>query len=354
MSHIHRLGLPTIDKTHRTASGGLQSEAETSVAAFRDLASSLLSLIMLTHTAELDGLLCKALQALNCTLPFSSAWWGELSASGGAGRRARIWMHDHIGLSNSFAEHLNQITTLREFGAMSMSQPGVVVWRNDHPSVEQSDSECGRFALQHGLRHAMAITLDLPFSGLHFVVVLYRGPDRPGFTALEAARFEAYATHLVHLWRDRLMRVLVPLPAWEARVLADTDGKLLYLGRRVALAMGRAYPHWSGPRLPDDLVSAATEGKRVVSVGTAERLVVKSRPDLISVALQDGRARAPLPRREMNAAMLYAKGHTSKAVAEMLGLSRATVRTYLQGAYGHLGVQNKVELVAALGTLDAV
>ena len=46
--------------------------------------------------------------------------------------------------------------------------------------------------------------------------------------------------------------------------------------------------------------------------------------------------------------MLYAQGHSHKDIAATLGLTPATVRTYLRTAYAALGVSNKLELVAAL------
>lgn len=57
----------------------------------------------------------------------------------------------------------------------------------------------------------------------------------------------------------------------------------------------------------------------------------------------------PLPPRERAVALLYAQGHTNKEVARLLGLSPATVRTYLRDAYRVLKVTNKIELLAALG-----
>ena len=48
------------------------------------------------------------------------------------------------------------------------------------------------------------------------------------------------------------------------------------------------------------------------------------------------------------AAMLYAQGQSHKDIAATLGLTPATVRTYLRTAYAALGVRNKLELVAAL------
>jgi DNA-binding CsgD family transcriptional regulator len=58
---------------------------------------------------------------------------------------------------------------------------------------------------------------------------------------------------------------------------------------------------------------------------------------------------SPLSPRERGAALLYAQGHTNKEVARLLGLSPATVRTYLRDAYRVLECSNKVELLAALG-----
>jgi DNA-binding CsgD family transcriptional regulator len=50
----------------------------------------------------------------------------------------------------------------------------------------------------------------------------------------------------------------------------------------------------------------------------------------------------------LSAATLYAHGRSYKEIASSLGLSPATVRTYLRSAYTQLGVKNKVELIAAL------
>ena len=58
--------------------------------------------------------------------------------------------------------------------------------------------------------------------------------------------------------------------------------------------------------------------------------------------------KSALAPREMSAAMLYAQGRSHKDIAATLGLTPATVRTYLRTAYAALGVSNKVDLVAAL------
>ncbi|MCY1182900.1 Bacterial regulatory protein, luxR family [compost metagenome] len=52
--------------------------------------------------------------------------------------------------------------------------------------------------------------------------------------------------------------------------------------------------------------------------------------------------------REMTAAMLFADGHSYKEIAKILGLTPATVRTYLRNCYLQLGVSSKIELGSVL------
>jgi DNA-binding CsgD family transcriptional regulator len=68
----------------------------------------------------------------------------------------------------------------------------------------------------------------------------------------------------------------------------------------------------------------------------------------VTVTLASRAAPGELTPRERAAALLYAEGHSYKAIAARLGLSPATVRTYLRDAYLQLGVRNKVELGARL------
>jgi DNA-binding NarL/FixJ family response regulator len=70
--------------------------------------------------------------------------------------------------------------------------------------------------------------------------------------------------------------------------------------------------------------------------------------ELVALALDRGGRPAGLPPRERSVATLYAQGHSYKVIARLLGLSPATVRTYLRNAYLQLGVRNKIELGSAL------
>jgi DNA-binding NarL/FixJ family response regulator len=70
--------------------------------------------------------------------------------------------------------------------------------------------------------------------------------------------------------------------------------------------------------------------------------------ELVTLAIERGKGAARLPPRERSVAMLYAQGHSYKGIARLLGLSPATVRTYLRSVYLQLGVRNKIELGGAL------
>ncbi|WP_027927784.1 response regulator [Amycolatopsis benzoatilytica] len=62
--------------------------------------------------------------------------------------------------------------------------------------------------------------------------------------------------------------------------------------------------------------------------------------------LREALLRVGLTRREYEVLRLVATGHTNPEVAAELGLTRNTVKTYLQSAMGKLGARNRVEAIA--------
>ena len=63
-------------------------------------------------------------------------------------------------------------------------------------------------------------------------------------------------------------------------------------------------------------------------------------------SLRDALFRAGLTRREYEVLRLVAVGHTNPEIADELGLTRNTVKTYLQSAMSKLGARNRVEAFA--------
>jgi DNA-binding CsgD family transcriptional regulator len=283
-------------------------------------------------------------------VPFDTAWWGEVS--GGSSKSApRNWMHGSIGLSKGFAQEWNQLATADDFAQQSMSRLGMVLLENGPPKPGAAPPEIEAFASKHGLFHCMAITVDLPDSGLMFFVSVYRRSSTAPFSAQEAGLFGEFVSHLRLHWTHVLQGLQQPHASrpWNSYALADQDGKLLFMGLRVGMALDAAFPQWSGTALPLDVVDSIRKKlPRTVAVGTSCRLRLEPCGSLVAITIPSRHHNSPLAPRELGAAMLYAQGHSYKDIAATLVLTPATVRTYLRNAYALLGVRNKVELVAAL------
>lgn len=322
----------------------------------RALSASLLQLAGLARTAPPQGMLQEALEILRTTLVgFDTAWWGEVSASQGDAP-PRNWLHGSIGLSKGFATEWNALAMADLFAQQSMDRLGVVLRESaDDVSDLPADAlppEIEAFCERHGLYHCMAITVEMPRSGLMFFVALYRNPGRPNFTDQEAVLFGEFVPHLLSHWQHRLEQ-LQTAPAgngpWDSYALADAAGDLLFVGLRVGLALEAAYPQWSGTALPAALLAAMPTLPGSLLLGKSCRLRLSACGPLVAISIPSPHAGKPaLAPRELSAATLYAHGHSSRDIAATLGLTPATVRTYLRSAYAQLGVRNKVELVAAL------
>lgn len=68
--------------------------------------------------------------------------------------------------------------------------------------------------------------------------------------------------------------------------------------------------------------------------------------DATAGRLREALYRAGLTRREYQVLRLVAVGHTNPEIAEELGLTRNTVKTYLQSTMAKLGARNRVEAIA--------
>lgn len=286
-----------------------------------------------------------ALAGLRRLVPFHKAWWGECSNCRGD-EPPLNWQHGTIGLPESFAVEWNAISAVDEFAQTSIERLGEVCRSSGHdsggPGVEA-------FSRRHDIHHAMAITLELPGSGLLFFVALYRGESEPAFAATDEPVFGEYGRHLMQHWQLGLQTLLGQASTDGARgyALCERDGRLLYIGATLARALRRHFDGWQGQSLPEALRAGLQRAPCRVPLGR-QSLVVGRCGELFTLGVgQAGGARALAPR-EHAAALLYARGDSYKTIASRLGLSPATVRTYLRDAYLQLGVRNKVELGARL------
>ncbi|OYT86642.1 MAG: helix-turn-helix transcriptional regulator [Burkholderiales bacterium PBB6] len=315
-------------------------------ATLRSFSQSLLTLAEVARRAPPDRLMNDALMALRQLVPFRSAWWGECSDSGTPLPR-KNWLHGRINLSASFAREWNELADDDVFASDSMRELGTVIRASGHDDLPP-DVEA--FSRRHALDHAMAITLEMPDSGMMFFVSLYRSEAEPAFDDDEAERFAQFTMHLLQHWRFRVQDLLLDASsgASDGFALADTRGGLLYLGARLGQVLHGRYPEWVDSPLPLEVSAMLAKAPCALALGP-ERLTLQPCGELVVIALDRGGRSSMLPPRERSAAMLYAQGHSYKEIARLLQLSPATVRTYLRSVYLHLGVRNKVELLGALG-----
>lgn len=290
------------------------------------------------------------LEELRSLVPFERAWWGECSAAEGPDPPLN-WLHGSIGLSARFTEEWHQISADDEFAAASIGALGQVVCSSGHDSAGPAVEA---FSRRHDLLHAMAITLELQGSGLMFFVSLYRGERGSAFDEIDAAHFGAYGSHLARCWHARLHQRLqqrlrgLPALAGEALALCEASGRVVYLGRRLARAVRAALGQWQGTVMPPEVAERFGQLPGTLRLAGRLPLALTACGELVAVTLAGSAAPAELTPREHAAALLYAEGQSYKAIAARLGLSPATVRTYLRDAYLRLGVRNKVELGARL------
>lgn len=314
------------------------------------LSACLLAVARAARQPHPERLPREALLALRASVPFRSAWWGECS-DGQADTPRRNWLHGRINLSESFAQEWNQLAASDAFAAASMRNCGAIVLNSGH---EASVPEVSAFSQRHDLFHRMALTMDLPGSGLMFFVALYRSEESRAFDDNEGALFAEFAAHLVHHWQACVQDFLgsASIKSFEGFALTDACGDLLYVGKRLGAAIHQAHPGWGGSRLPVDMLAALRQVPSAISVGGCG-LTLQPCGALVALALDDGSRQAVLPPRERTVAILYSQGHSNKVIAKQLNLSPATVRTYLRNAYLQLGVCNKIELGAALNASSA-
>jgi DNA-binding CsgD family transcriptional regulator len=315
--------------------------AEASMATLKAFNQCVLHVGRLARDRGASQFIADGLQAFSSLVPFTSAWWGEMSPS-----PVQSWMHGRINLPESFAVEWHKVAVSDRFSQETLSQPGEVV--RDSGFTDPCE-EVNDFARRHDLYHLMCITFELPESGLVFFVCLYRGQQASAFNEREAGLFSAFCDHLLQLWRFQvqdMIRVDTGNAASDFGV-ARLDGSLLYVGASLCAAIQRELPGWSGSMLPPEVVEQLQKAPCVIRLGRCA-LTLSPNAEHVILSLETQSRGAVLAPRERTAAMLFAAGHSYKEIAKILVLSPATVRTYLRNCYLQLGVKSKVELGSAL------
>lgn len=302
------------------------------------LGAKLLELGHLARRVPAGDFLEQALLGLRELIAFRSGFWG-LAVDADPEGAPTIYQAQVSGLPPDYITAWLALATQDDYGRAVRSQLGTVQ-RGSDTGAELPES-IRAFDRRFGIDHAMALALEDASTGHGFFMCLYRGTDQPPFSDDEARCFDVLVRHLLQLWRFALQDALRAGPRGDDidRVgIADRDGRLLHLGARLFDWLRARWPGWDGRQLPQPLQLPADAALQA----TEQDGHVWLRLEAEGEAGADGGAR--LSPRRLRVARLFAQGQSNKEIARQLGLSPATVRTYLRDAYLQLGVRNKVEL----------
>ncbi|WP_343729543.1 helix-turn-helix transcriptional regulator [Duganella sp.] len=327
---------------------GVGSVAELPASFYQSFSSGVLEMGGLMRHAEPQVFLRETLLILRRFIGFDSAWWGQVSP-GGPGVGPRNLLHASMGLSTTFAQEWNGVIAASDcFAQDSIASLGTVL-RASGDCEDGESEEMLAFVKRHGLHTIMAITFELPGSGLLFFVCLYRNCPHAAFNDVESMLFLEFTQHMLQSWKHRLAdwQAAFGASSLDGLAVADAQGQLYYLGRRIGDALARDCDDWQGTTLPRSVTAAFAHLPCSVTLGGA-KLVLAPADSLVAITLAGAGQRAQLTPRELSAALLYARGQSYKEIAREMGLTPSTVRTYLRDVYSSLGVSNKIELAAAL------
>lgn len=168
------------------------------------------------------------------------------------------------------------------------------------------------------------------------------GGEAPGVAAALAVAARARPDVVLFGYRMADMRAPEAVPRLRAALPAAR--LLLFTGERAEAPLEAVLRAGvDGCLLADAPPAELLDAIRRVAAG--ERVLDPRLPAVRSEAARP-RLPAPLTRREYEVLRRVAMGETNEEVARALGLSRNTVKTYLQGVLRKLGARNRVEALA--------
>jgi DNA-binding CsgD family transcriptional regulator len=303
------------------------------------LSSLLLAWHRLSGQATLEDYRGGALALLEDHLPMSAAWWGVAHLRGGSPWVVQSYLHR---LPAAFADDWLSSADIDELAHTVITHPGVTE-RYIGDGTQEGFDAC------YGIASALSTAMPAMDTGLVHFLSIYRDDSLPLFTEADRALVELLTPHLF-LAEEKQGRAAWQSELANARVLSATVSEHAWLEQaspafcRVLMA---EFPEWFGGRLPNALCSLIHTGAGQWQGRTLDVSVSPGKEGGCHVSLQL-RASLGLTRREEMVARAYAAGGSHKEIARELGLTPATVRSYLQQCYLKLDVSNKVSLGDAL------
>lgn len=206
----------------------------------------------------------------------------------------------------------------------------------------------------YGVEHLLATALIDPDTKLLNILVLYRADSSKPFTEAERAIKEVVFAHMIEAcrtnWLTNLPSMLASREGSSFNALAACDASgLVQIAMPSFVELCREeWPGWTGPFLSPGVVANLAGNSR----GYLGQNICISTVRVNDIFILRGRKKVGadnLSHREWQIAQQIADGQDYKTIAQVAGISPATVRTHVNNIFAKLGINDKAKLAGELG-----
>lgn len=173
-------------------------------------------------------------------------------------------------------------------------------------------------------------------------------PANDGFSEAESREVKRLAAFIVHAdWMYRQIvqaRMAGSLRRTDGQALLDPDGQILSCDEEFRELMGGACPDWNERALPEPIDWDKAGGRSGQAMGGL-RLYAARVGEFVQVRLCRPHKHEGLSSREIEVAILIARGRTFKQAARELDVAPSTVSTHLYNLYDKLEIKGRAELI---------
>lgn len=307
----------------------------------------------------------RAIRRLRDALRFESAIWGRgylADPGAGKGQLVPVQVHTHE-IDPAGFERWKAINRADKVIPIVLGAPGTThAFHAPTMFSAKGDAVMRDYARRFGRQSYLITAFGCHGSTLHEWCSFYRPDPDDRFTDGERQRCQVLANHLTQaLAVSTLLEAsgsrsdaasLVPRPpasedAATCTALATRTGRLVSAQPAFLRLCAQQWREFDGRTVPRSALRPLQEGVRVVRL---VKFILSGRRigDLWWLRLEPAPAAAVLPPRRLDVAALFAQGHATKEIADMLGLAHSTVRNQLAAAYRALGVSDRSGLRARL------
>ena len=192
-------------------------------------------------------------------------------------------------------------------------------------------------------------------------VSLYRRDRKAPYTERERRLKQSIMPHLIEAWNFNTLLYISHEAGFTgkysgSRALIDRTGMLYNAEPGFAETIRMEFPEWRGPYLPDTLTNAFLNNAGGSYKGNtlSADILYRAGQDRLLIGIRTATRIHRLSARELMVAREFAAGKTHKEIAQVMGVSPATVRNQIRSVYAKLGVSSKIDLAKLLKDMDSI